>query len=106
MQLQQVRQACEESQQVQHVQQDLRAHQSQAVPQAAAEPQQGLFFLLMQAARFPAGTAAGLTPELAASFMMLMHRLPPGERAEKVRCLGLQDIDLWSHTRLTQTQRL
>ncbi|KAL4445305.1 hypothetical protein ABPG77_011130 [Micractinium sp. CCAP 211/92] len=30
-----------------------------------------------------AGAAAGLTPELAASFMMLMHRLPPGERAEK-----------------------
>ncbi|KAL4445304.1 hypothetical protein ABPG77_011129 [Micractinium sp. CCAP 211/92] len=76
-QAQQVEQASAEPQQAE------QAQQAQQANQAPAEPQQDLFFALMHAARSPAGTAAGLTPELAASFMMLMDRLPPGERAGK-----------------------
>ncbi|KAL4445323.1 hypothetical protein ABPG77_011148 [Micractinium sp. CCAP 211/92] len=51
--------------------------------QPAEQAQQDLCGLLLQAARSAEAAAAGLTPELAASFIMLMHTLPPGERAEK-----------------------
>ncbi len=57
----------------------------QAMPaQAQQAAQQDLCGLLLQVAPSAEAGAAGLTPELAASFIMLMHTLPPGERAEKV----------------------
>lgn len=86
---QQAQQASAEPTQAAHVQQAQQAQQTDAEPQQA---RQGLFHLLMHAARSAAGTDAGLTPELAASFMMLMHRLPPGEREEKVRCIILHTL--------------
>lgn len=70
-----------------------QAQQGSAVPQQAQQAlpaQQDLCYLLIQAARSDVGATAGLTPKLAASFMILMRGLPPGERAEKVRCCKVQ----------------
>ncbi|KAL4445324.1 hypothetical protein ABPG77_011149 [Micractinium sp. CCAP 211/92] len=64
---------------VQQVQQPMPVKARQAAEQA----QQDLCVLLLQATPSAAAAAAGLTPELAASFVMLMHKLPTGERAEK-----------------------
>ncbi|KAL4437983.1 hypothetical protein ABPG77_004204 [Micractinium sp. CCAP 211/92] len=49
----------------------------------AAMPVKDLFAVLLEAASSTAGVAAGLTPELAASFSSLMDRLAPAEQAAK-----------------------
>ena len=79
---QQAQQQAQQAGKVQQASEEPLQVQQQA--QQAQQAQQDLFDLLLEASDVAAAAAAGLTPELAASFMMLMHRLPPGEQASKV----------------------